>query len=394
MPALEKSVTRNLPAQPARGLRQQGESLGQAQGNHRPERLRDLEGDGRYQAFMNVRFFHNLDWLRGIAILMVLFHHVPQVGGVLRVFQANGRYGVSLFFALSGFLICSLLLREERKNGHIDLKNFYIRRALRIFPLYYAVLAFYAVLVFALDQFSPSNQALFREKLAGYLFYFSNVVAAVHVGPFFFAWSLAAEEQFYLAFGLLMRKLRRGALAGLLLGLLSVKVLFFRVGWADDHLLAWRIIFSYEEPILLGVLLAFALHTRRGFRIGWFLSRPAVLWTLGAVLAVLLGGVQFHDQRRLETQLLYLVMTLVIGGCCLRPAVPILGNPLLDHIGKISYGIYLLHLLVIIAVGRFISTDPWAVFLFSTAGTVILESLVYRYFEHPILRYKEKFSCR
>jgi peptidoglycan/LPS O-acetylase OafA/YrhL len=399
MPTPEELAMGSFSAQPTRSLQdnagiartcEPAEDLDRFQGAvHGPDSV-----EARYRDFLNAPFFHNLDWLRGLAILMVLFHHVPATNGLFRVFQANGRYGVSLFFALSGFLICSLLLREERRKGRIDLKNFYIRRALRIFPLYYAVLALYAVLVYALDQFSPSNQVLFREKLFSYLFYFSNVVAALHMGPFFFAWSLAVEEQFYLAFGQLMRWLRRGRLVWLLAAALVAKIAFFNMGWASDQVLIWRIVFSYEEPILLGVLLAFALHAEQGFRIGWFLSRPAVLGTLGAVLAALLGSVQFHDQRALETQLLYLVMTLIIGGCCLRPRISILGNRLLDHIGKISYGIYLLHVLTIIAVKRFIPAGPWIIFLLSAIGVVILESVVYRYFEQPILRYKEKFSSR
>lgn len=92
--------------------------------------------------------FHNLDGLRGIAILLVLLFHVPRVKlPWLLAFQLNGLYGVDLFFVLSGFLICSLLLREERSTGQIHLKNFYARRILRIQPLYYAVLLFYVAAI-------------------------------------------------------------------------------------------------------------------------------------------------------------------------------------------------------------------------------------------------------
>ncbi|OGG46092.1 MAG: hypothetical protein A3F84_09920 [Candidatus Handelsmanbacteria bacterium RIFCSPLOWO2_12_FULL_64_10] len=350
----------------------------------------------QYRDFFTSTFFHNLDWLRGISILLVLFHHVPSLdGSILRTLQMNGRYGVALFFSISGFLICSLLLREEEKNGRINLIHFYIRRSLRLFPLYYTVLFLYVILVFVFDQFSPENQMLFKRRLISHLFYFSNLTTVLATGPFFFSWSLAVEEQFYLGFSQLMRWFNRRHLILLLAGALFSKILVFNVGWIseDDPDLVWKMVFSYREPILMGVLLAFALHTRQGF---WvfksFLSRPFILGLIGLTTVIMLLTMQFCHETALTSQALYLLMTAFIGGCAIRPNIPALGNRLLNHIGKMSYGIYLLHVLVIVAVKTLISVDPWVVFCLSAAGVVILESLVYRYFEYPILKYKSKFS--
>jgi peptidoglycan/LPS O-acetylase OafA/YrhL len=154
--------------------------------------------DNAYRHFLSTTYFPNLDWLRALAIVGVILHHVALLNGPTEVLQANGRYGVSLFFAVSGFLICSLLIREEQQHGCINLRDFYIRRSLRLFPLYYSILLLYVALIYFFDQFSEANQALFWEKLPFHISYLSNLTAKSTQGPFFFSWSLAVEEQFYL----------------------------------------------------------------------------------------------------------------------------------------------------------------------------------------------------
>ena len=91
--------------------------------------------------FVETRHFPALDGLRGLSILAVIWHHAVDPAGIW------GYFGVSLFFAISGFLITTLLLRERAATGRISLRNFYMRRTLRIFPLYYAVVALYVVVV-------------------------------------------------------------------------------------------------------------------------------------------------------------------------------------------------------------------------------------------------------
>ncbi|MEI7894665.1 MAG: acyltransferase family protein, partial [Myxococcales bacterium] len=299
-------------------------------------------------------FFENLDGLRGLSILFVLFHHVPHVPKehVLHVLQANGRYGVSLFFVVSGFLIASLLLMEQKRYGAVSLKNFYIRRSLRLFPLYYAVLGLEALLVFLVHAYSPENQAIFRQKLPSYLLYYSNLTSLATVGPFFFAWSLAVEEQFYLVFSQLFHWLRPRVLVALIATALLGKVVLCQVGSLDLDTLGWRIGLSYAEPVLEGVLLAYALQVKGLFRYVSRLTRGPALGGLAVLLGVGLALVELHDKSGLGAQLLYLGVTALVGGLAMRSAVPGLGSPLLSHVGKISYGIYLLHMTL--------STCPWS----------------------------------
>ena len=77
------------------------------------------------EEFKRTKIFNNLDGLRGLSIFAVIFHHTPKIGyDSLEIFHANGRYGVNLFFVVSGFLISSLLFREKEKRGTVNLKNF------------------------------------------------------------------------------------------------------------------------------------------------------------------------------------------------------------------------------------------------------------------------------
>src|SRR5581483_7282933 len=122
-----------------------------------------------------------------------------------------------------------LFLREEASTGRIDLWKFYGRRALRLLPLYYAVLLLQMVLVFVAHQYSPENQQLFREKLPSYLFYYSNWLPTATQGPFFCAWSLAVEEQFYLGFGLLLFLAPRRFAIGAIAAALLVKIVVYQV---------------------------------------------------------------------------------------------------------------------------------------------------------------------
>src|SRR5688572_28423769 len=211
-----------------------------------------------HSAFLAQRQIPNLDALRGISILWVFLHHVPALPWPwARVIQENGRHGVSFFFVISGFLICTLFLREERDTGRIELLKFYGRRVLRLMPLYYLTLLLYIVLVLVVGVYSAENRALFIEKLPSYMLYYSNVVPRSTEGPFFFAWSLAVEEQFYLFFGLCMRWLSKKAVLALVLGMLALKVgVLALYGPALLETTAFRVALSYQEAILMGVLLA------------------------------------------------------------------------------------------------------------------------------------------
>jgi peptidoglycan/LPS O-acetylase OafA/YrhL len=150
------------------------------------------------------RRFSALDGMRCIAILAVIWHHSVRPSQFMLL--NRGFLGVDLFFVISGFLIVTLLLREQQAHGGINLRNFYIRRALRIFPPYYAILAILAI-VYGFGKPDDSSSGTFFALLPIYLFYVSNwsLSQATTLG---ITWSLATEEQFYLIWPPIQKWLR------------------------------------------------------------------------------------------------------------------------------------------------------------------------------------------
>jgi peptidoglycan/LPS O-acetylase OafA/YrhL len=367
-----------------------------------------------HEACLRRRHIPNLDALRGISILWVILHHIPALHAppwaagaerIIRSIQENGRHGVSFFFVISGFLICTLFLREERTTGGIDLPKFYGRRMLRLMPLYYLMLGVYCVLVLGVGLYSPANRALFEQKLPSYLFYYSNLTPVATQGPFFFAWSLAVEEQFYLLFGLLMRFVSRAAVIALCAGLLALKAGIYAVyGQGALDLPALRIALSYQEPILLGVLLAFAMSSKTGYALARrFLADPRALAAMGLGIVLLTFGTPIEARSSAHAQAVYVLMTLFVGGASLLPSLSEMSasaggavsgaraqgalGAALDHIGKVSYGMYLVHMLVINSTRR-LTEEPLVVFAIATPVTIGLATLIYRYVEAPILRFR------
>jgi len=316
--------------------------------------------------------------------------------GLVSTLQHNGRYGVSFFFVISGFLICTLLSREQKKNGKIDLWKFYGRRAVRLLPLYYFLLIVQAILIFGLHQYSPANQEMFRAKLPSYLFYYSNWLPTSGQGPYFCAWSLAVEEQFYLAFGLLIVFANRKQLIIAALTALFLKICIYQIfGPMDANSTFWRVVFSYQEAILVGVLIAFILNTQQGYELfAKLLRSPWVLTTLGAATASWLMFQPIQPQSSWQEQCLYVLMGLLLAGLVLRPRTPVLGGKALAYVGRISYGIYLLHMFVICSVEKILGvSSPWLTFPLTVSLTILVAALSYQYFEYPLInKWRQRFS--
>jgi peptidoglycan/LPS O-acetylase OafA/YrhL len=146
---------------------------------------------------------------------------------------------------------------------------------------------------------------------------------------------------------------------------------------------------------LFGVLAAFALNRRRGFELFQRgLDSTPVITFLGLATA---GWLCLHPMRHesfWDAQLLYVLMTLTVIGLAIRPAIAFVNNRFLNHMGKISYGIYLLHMFVIAAVKKMPGGEsPALCFVISTGVVIIVASLVYKFFEQPIIAfYKRKLS--
>jgi peptidoglycan/LPS O-acetylase OafA/YrhL len=298
------------------------------------------------------RYFPSLDGLRALAIAPVVWHHAtprPLEGALGR-----GPLGVDLFFAISGFLITTLLLHEEK----ISLKEFWIRRSLRIFPLYYFVLGLYVA-----HALAYGDRHDFLGSVPVYATYTSNWLP--HSETFAFAWSLASEEQFYLLWPLVLR-FGRGRFVPALVMLAFVVVAR-----------------GAERAIGLGALGAMAMHARPEivrFTLG---RRWCAPFALAAVLASAAFGWPLFPT--------HVAMAVLVVACCVRAdhaLAPLLENRALRHVGAVSYGIYLLNVSCVVAAKR-LTTETWLVFVLGFAASVAAATLTRRFVERPFLSLRD-----
>ncbi|WP_232537577.1 acyltransferase family protein [Cystobacter fuscus] len=367
---------------------------------------RMVSSSSAHQRFLHSRFFGGLDGLRCLSIVAVVLHHAASSHhGVFVRFNQ----GVSLFFAISGFLITTLLLRERDSRGDISLTGFYARRSLRIFPLYYAVLGLYTLLVVFLEKDVQARMD-FLHNLPAFLTYTSNWFVSLEGRViFYFAWSLATEEQFYLLWPPVMRYARAAGALAFMSGVLALSLLAplaVRAGYIDTHVLWGRILTSFHPSISMGCLAALVAHSSRGF--AWLYRVLGQAWS--APLALLLvAGAFFWDST--PKALFSLLFTALVVATCIRPdhvLMPVLGLSWVRYVGTVSYGVYLLHMLVFNLVRRAMPR-PFTSLLESSLGSgmvvfvnfvlglgvsVLLAGLSHRYFESRFLAWKEHFDWR
>jgi peptidoglycan/LPS O-acetylase OafA/YrhL len=193
----------------------------------------------------NFGYLPSLDGRRAIAVMSVIFGHAPSLdssGYLMRNLQNMGRYGVSLFFAISGLLITSRLIEEERRNGRFSLRGFYIRRFLRIQPASQVFL--WTLVLLAALAILPIDWPSWISAMFIYRNYYNGNVESAIPGPDSITghfWSLAIEEHFYFVLPILLRISRSAALPIMLgLGILSTI-------WAFVYRWLFSVILVYSE---------------------------------------------------------------------------------------------------------------------------------------------------
>jgi peptidoglycan/LPS O-acetylase OafA/YrhL len=347
-----------------------------------------------FNRFGALHRFGALDGLRALSVIAVVWHHTSGTPGP--AIAGKGYMGVDFFFAISGFLITTLLVREQNATARISLGTFYARRVLRIFPLYYVTLLLYIVLVAATRRNSPEGQQFFHH-LPAFATYTSNWFVDLAHGnsvTFYFAWSLATEEQFYLLWPPVLvatLMLGRRRVWPPLVALMALVVMSQGAGFvADTSVLPGRIPASLPLPILLGAAAALMVSTPRGFAlVAWVLGRT---WS-APVTALLLLVALASEAPEQVTQCL--MVAVVVSTCLVEwtPLHPMLQWRPLAFIGVISYGVYLLHMLCANVVRRMIH-QHYGVLLFAATLVMVVVAayLSFRFFETPLLRLKRRFE--
>ena len=386
----------------------------------------------------NRRFYPALDGLRALAVTLVFFQHYPTERIVLRW----GWTGVDLFFVLSGFLITGILY-DTRDEPH-RYRNFYARRALRIFPLFYAVLLLlvalyplfhwifhpallliplylgnYARFLFLHDYLGPLSPTIenpFATDFAGWLLHRPHMPLAL---PFSHLWSLCIEEQFYLVWPgivfavrsrLRLRNICLAVLAAcLVLRLICALTLPQPILNAD---LLYRVTPFRVDALLLGGLVALLLrgpHRARVERSGAWLIFAATL-LFGTAEAA--SWTAQHRLVSIQSTGLWMstagftVLDLFCAGIvliCIRdrsPFASLMKLPWPRKLGQISYGFYILHYplqpLFLWIARHLLSPHLRHVgpvyLLLAFLSTVLLSWLSFRFFETPFLRLKSRFA--
>ena len=354
-----------------------------------------------------------LDGVRGLAAVAVVVHHCLGAGGapshIRSWFDATqtassfGYLGVDLFFVLSAYLITEILLREMRLLGRFDIKAFYLRRMLRIWPLYFAFLGLTFLFAQHLhtEAFPLPARLMFLFFVGNWQFVLGRTVRTVSS----LLWSVCLEEQFYLVWPLLLRRwLRQLPLIGagaFLLATVSRLLLYLHGPVSHPVDTYWKGTFTHLDPIVAGSLVAFTLDGR----VPQLALTKRLLILAGGFAGVLAVG-WFGPPwggRALLTYPVAAISCAAILVSVLRPTGA--GNiglfrRCMVHLGRISYGLYVFHGVCLTVASRIVSRSGgghprmhW--FVRDTTAlvlTVLVAECSYHVLELPFLLLKERFS--
>jgi len=342
-----------------------------------------------------------LDGVRGLAILIVIIAHLGLLQG--------GNFGVDLFFVLSGFLITSILLQEQRRNGVISISKFYLRRALRLLPALFVFVLSVLLYTFICQPFPKFLLAVSDAwRIALYCFnwqitleYGHHIMGYVHHEMFPHLWSLSVEEQFYLIWPclllLLLKKSRSFVLYFLLAGMAAEGIARFI---SSDGGPSYWIYFStlmHSDGLMYGALVAWILHW------GYMpkgLSRTTLSW-VGAISLVVLLLVSIPNP--LNTGAAYrglfsfvnLLCALLIASAIWCPQSPLrwfLESKPMTWIGKVSYGLYIWHYPVHVFIGGLAFFNKFWEPVIIIGLTLIITSISYYKLELPFLKLKDRIG--
>jgi peptidoglycan/LPS O-acetylase OafA/YrhL len=342
----------------------------------------------------------SLNGLRAVSILLVIIshyvlkymtvHHIP-FDETLVSFHL-GQLGVNVFFVISGFLITTLLLREESTQGSIGLKNFYIRRTIRIFPAYYVVLIVYFFLQLLHVITIPGTSWITAITYTKYLNWYKDP----YTNHF---WSLSVEEHFYLLWPLVFKFLQKHRTKIAASVVILVPIIRFVMGHKSFLWLNHMTLFERADAIMWGCLVAIyqkqILNFIRQKKFVVYLSWFIIVFSL---FTPLLTG-------KLESDLPFRITSSLFGSYGMFPDIAvtiimlssvynsnnswfaILNTSVFDYTGKISYSIYLWQQFFIIGMVGTVTEAPYNLF-----GFVLAALISYNLIELPFLRLKKRFE--
>lgn len=336
----------------------------------RPASLREQPAARSLLANLSRREIPSLFGLRGMAALAVVIYHYSERRGIMALFP--GPFAVTLFFELSGLLITWLLLKEIEKTGNLNFRQFYARRALRLFPAFYVVWILYRVV----RPFPGSWHTFFY--LGDYYYALHQHYSAMTI-----SWSLGVEEKFYLIWPFILSKIERPKLIKILCGILFAEPVYrSALSFLGHQPYTWFAFDCRLDAIVLGCMIALVAKA------GWAPPRW-VSYPLTPVCALVLVFA-LQSQQDIVTYLLALILISAVT----NPG-RFLNNPVSRYLGRISYSLYLCHSVVREVLWPII--EPKTTLqnrLFIFAGQIFLAfaaaSILHFAVERPFLKLKER----
>jgi len=350
-------------------------------------------------------YFRGLNGIRTIAALIVVVWHVDQFSFLFGVdskqfcFNGMASRAVDLFFVLSGFLITYLLLIEKNKFNKIDYKSFYKRRILRIWPVYY--LALIITLLFVYSGIIEVEFSLLSSFLL-YFFLLANVAFSVglDIKPITPLWSVGVEEQFYAIWPFLIDKVKNKEklFFGIFIGVALFRILMFYV-FLDKASEFIHFLYHFKINIMaLGALGAYWYYNQND-KILKFIYRKDIQIISWLVLVVGIVFKPLHFKSYIDSEInsiFYLIIILNVATN--KKSIVSLENKILNFLGRISYGIYVYHMIIIYFLSYVLTKcnllklnyfELQLIVVITTIGTAFIS---YNYFESIFLRKKEKYS--
>lgn len=369
-------------------------------------------------------YFPNLDGLRFIAATMVFLQHgfgrfavatgieTDWITRIAKTFGSGG-LGVSIFFVLSGFLITYLLLEEQKITGKISLRNFYIRRVLRIWPLYFFVVVFGFIIYPGLKQLMGIETHLCSRAVYYWTFLSNFDEIYIHHNCYGSAaqmqsitWSVSIEEQFYLIWPFLFILVNPKFYKYIFISIISLSITFRLFNYDDDPVLYFHT-FSVLIDLASGGLAAWAILNTTRLR-KWLEKMPVLKSSLIYIIGFLglmywdkFEGNQFcHALVRIYFAA-YFVFIILHQNYAPDSFLKLSHNMIFTSMGKYTYGMYLLHPLAILLMDivlRLSKVQRDTLFsegLFGVSAfiiTIIISLSSYHLFEKRFLKLKSRFS--
>lgn len=330
-------------------------------------------------------------------------------------FFQNGGNAVTFFFVLSGFLITYLLLKERNLTQTISVKNFYIKRVLRIWPLYFLLVALGTVvlpILFKLMHISYQFPYTLGQTWYYFLFFVPGLVI------YFFGnsllnplWSIGVEEVFYLIWAPLLKFSKKNILL-ILVAALIIKMLLNLIGFLHPEARLYNYMikscFTFEDMVMGGLAAYFVFHCKKKFSNYWLFAKPiqVIVYLILIIFLVFDQNISFtlwkaifHNELYSKLLIDLFFIYIIIGVSLVETNIIKLENKYLSFLGEISYGIYMYHVIIIFTLVLFLKkilanmngiSASILFFLILTVSVIVIATISKYTFENYFLRLKKK----